>query len=516
MTLGSHDIGGLLVHRLMNHTLEEAIQRFTSAGFDYMTATLHAQGALREVARELLSTQRVPAPLAFVGMTSAGKSSLINTLIGAQIAPADTRELSAGVLTCQHTLGGPHTYLHGTPEDGSMSGMLHHKSISDAHLYLSTHLHKRRIRRGQTGTAGDEMPRVRVDLDLSILAEFLKIDEAWGLTVRDLPGLRTVDDEMSAAAMREGLAGSICVVVLNYASIYAREQQQAIAEMLRDQRPKLSGPPILVLNRVDLRTLTDQKSPKDVAEELGCVWSDWLRETVTCLPISSNLLSAARLLGSARQSQTLTSQEQAKNLGQTALKSLGELDRKTRSRVWDLWDCIEDGEQLSLEDARWLGALCMKASGGSVLQEYLSTRIRESMSDSPLITRLRDMSQREHVHPSIERQQRATNAVVHVLSGMMYSDDEAHVYERRLISLLSRDYCSRFAPEVQPPELTEVTIEEALQPLREVEWTLSESQWILDACELIMAADTLARESELVYFARVRELLPTLNDDEGY
>ena len=502
----------------MNHALEEALQQFTSAGFDYMTATLHAQGALRKLARELLSAQSVPAPLAFVGMTSAGKSSLINTLIGAQVAPADTRELSAGVLTCQHTLSGTYTYLHGTPEDDSMSGLLHHSSISDANLYLSTHLHKRRIRRGQTGATRDEMPRVSVDLDLSKLADFLEVDEAWGLTVRDLPGLRMVDDEMSAAAMREGLDGSICMVVLNYAAIYAREQQQAIAEMLRDQRSKLSGPPILILNRVDLRTLTDQKSPQDVADERASVWSEWLEERVTCLPISSNLLSAARLLVSAPRADALAVQEQvqAKDLGRTALETLGKLDRKTRRRVRELWDEIEDGEGLSPEDARWLGALCMNASGGSALQEQLSTRIVKSMSDSTLTTRLQEISQREYARPSIERQRRATNAVVHVLAGMMYSDDEAHVLEQRLISLLSRDYCTRFAPDSQPPELTEVTVEDALQPLQEVEWTHSEARWVLDACELIMAADTLARESELDYLSRVRELLPTLNVDELY
>jgi hypothetical protein len=157
---------------------------------------------------------------------------------------------------------------------------------------------------------------------------------------------------------------------------------------------------------------------------------------------------------------------------------------------------VEDRIALSSSDRLWLGALCLKAGGGFALRDALRSRLEAEQRVSPLHYFFREIAQRGQVGRKIGTQRRFVAAVVLALSAIMYADDEVHENEHRLVARLSRDYCDRFAPDVQPPEPGSVGWSEVESRIRALQWTEAETRWLLEACELVMAADSIQRERE--------------------
>lgn len=515
MSRRSEHIASVLAYSHLHAAVEAAVDHFRAAGFDEGAAASHAEGTLRLLARELLCPPLVPPPIALVGTTSAGKSSLVNALLGADLAPVDTRELSAGLLVVRHGLGDTRAWVHGAPHDEALSGLTSHARPAGAGLHIASLLHALRLGRQEATSEHRAPPSVDVDTDLTSLARLLGLSTPAGLELRDLPGLRTTDDEANAQTIARGARGAICVIVSSYTAVHATEEQDRLGELLATSRS--SGPPapapVLLLNRADERSPTDEPSLTALASQQGAQWSERLGVELDAIVTSSQLLRVAAALSAPPPTdpQEATAQRAwAQQLGARALARLGDLAQPERRRARALWDRAEDGEALPLDERAWLADVCLTASGGRALASALRARLQASASPSPLQHLLREAAQRGGSARPLELQRRAATAVSAALAAIMHADGEAHARERRMVARLSRDYCERFAPDTQPPEPEESAPgwEAVEAALRGVQWTSAETRWLRRSCELVMAADTIQRPQEREALARIDGCLP--------
>jgi hypothetical protein len=510
MSQRSERIAALLAFSHLQGAVEAAVEHFRAAGFDEGAAASHAQGTLRQLARALSGPASVPPPLAIVGTTCAGKSSLVNALLGVDLAPVDTRELSAGVLSIRHGVGETRTWTHGTPSDEAMGGLARHAAPEDAGLHIEALLHARRIERAAGGQPKRLPPAVDVEADLTSLAQLLGLPSPAGLEVRDLPGLRTVDDEANARTITKSARDAVVVVVTSYTAVHASEEQDHLGELLREARtPGRDGPaPLLLLNRADERAPTDSPSLEALASQQADQWSASLGVRVEPIVTSSQLLRVGAALRAPPPTDPVRAAEQgewARQLGERPLKRLGALAKSDRRRVRAIWDGAEDGEPLRLEDRAWLAAACLAASGGDALSRGLRERLLAGARPSPLHHFLREAAHRGGQARPLAVQRRAARAVSVALAAVMYADGEAHPRELRMVARLSRDYCERFAPDTQPPEPgpQAPAWPEVQAALGAVQWTSAEARWVRRACELVMAADTIQRPQERDALARI-------------
>jgi len=201
--------------------------------------------------------------LATVGTTSAGKSTLLNGLMGRRLCPMDNQEMSAGLLTITQATAwnlqiknGPAPSFAEATEEG-VYALLHER------MRLAVHARKERR---EDATRADAPPfaeyRVRAPLFPGQPSHVFQqsVGEDIGLTLFDLPGLRKVDDLENLEIIQRQVRRSFSLVTINYTALHSREERHELLKEVRETVQNLRTPlslVIFVLNRVDERTSED-------------------------------------------------------------------------------------------------------------------------------------------------------------------------------------------------------------------------------------------------------------------
>lgn len=153
---------------------------------------------LEEAAAKL---QHPALRIAMIGTTSSGKSTLVNGLIGRQIAPMDAAELSAGVL---HLVHAERKRLH-IKEPQAENGQpladlwraVDEYDLADQDMYdrIRNQVFKVYHERKETRTL--PVPEVRVEGPLlpACSQQLLALPEGVGVEIFDLPGLNSTHDQ---------------------------------------------------------------------------------------------------------------------------------------------------------------------------------------------------------------------------------------------------------------------------------------------------------------------------------
>jgi len=204
--------------------------------------------------------QKPRLKLAFVGTTSAGKSTLVNGLIGEEIAPMERGQMSAGVLRIQN---GKDMVMevHETKnmEWGKGRYDVHSaKDIYDKNMEIMEKYHN-------AEKENVEAPRIDITLPIApknggIPSSMIEIPDGIELELIDLPGLKTVLDQLNLKVIQDNLVGAFNLIVMNYSNTdddkikaLLEEIKKTVGSICRNKNALL-----FILNRVDEKAVRDK------------------------------------------------------------------------------------------------------------------------------------------------------------------------------------------------------------------------------------------------------------------
>lgn len=228
-------------------------------------------------ARHLLArlhdaTTRLSTPsltLATIGTTSAGKSTVLNAMIGRALAPMRQGETSAGTLTVGHsTTAKARLVIAPTPGAAWECGAW--EEITDDEV-------RERVDRAMTAyfearkkDLTIQAPDVRIDAGIlpGNWRELLDLPANVGIEFIDLPGLNSVNDRANLRVIQSRVKQAACLVVLDYTET-DREKRKELLQQLSETVQAFGGRTdtlAFVLNRVDLRNAGEEPVALRLAE----------------------------------------------------------------------------------------------------------------------------------------------------------------------------------------------------------------------------------------------------------
>jgi GTPase SAR1 family protein len=204
------------------------------------------------VARSIAELDRPQFPVAFVGTTKAGKSTFVNAFIGRRLAPMEAEEMSAGLLRISEG-----DWSVAVERGAPISCVANERAIYDALKASMSAVVASRRTRAENEVVAQPIYAVTGPLFPSLPQhEFQKESAkgAIGLTVFDLPGLRTTKDPENQAVIREQIKRAFSIVLIDRNSLFNIETQVKLLEELRELVADLGGDismMVFLLNKVD-------------------------------------------------------------------------------------------------------------------------------------------------------------------------------------------------------------------------------------------------------------------------
>jgi hypothetical protein len=193
--------------------------------------------------------------IAMIGTTSSGKSTVLNSLIAQQIAPIDSAEKSAGILTVKHSSTSKLVieYTDGTTKEV--------ESLSNEEIYSELNSimvnHKNSSEKEKILKLAVSVPLLPAcDLDLLGLPTSMKVEFI------DLPGMNTALEKNNLAAIQKTLEQAFPIIIINYEYVNKHDEKALFDELKRTVESfgidtKLL---IFILNKCDLHSELDKKN----------------------------------------------------------------------------------------------------------------------------------------------------------------------------------------------------------------------------------------------------------------
>jgi len=234
-----------------------------------------------QVAQE--ATDKLASPtfrIATIGTTSSGKSTAVNALIGRRIAPIDSGEMSAGILTFAHH---PHhsRLIIETTHDAEKWPSGTKENLSDVEIYnqlksLMGHYHAQKKTNPNLTT-----PSIRVEVPLMpmLRPELLELPTNVQFELIDLPGLKSVNDANLKVIQKIIKEYTFSLVILDYTQAFDEEKSERLFRELKDISDILNKRTDLMMfitNKVDANTSDDRPLAekltglaKDISQKIG-------------------------------------------------------------------------------------------------------------------------------------------------------------------------------------------------------------------------------------------------------
>lgn len=199
--------------------------------------------------------------IATVGTTSSGKSTILNAMIGRDIAPSDVDEMSAGILTFTPSETENQLIISPSPENYWSGGSYNNMSDEEMNkkIYEVFKVYKTKKVNNRSCTA----PQIEVR------GTFLwnKYLESFGLPSEvkfrfiDLPGLRKEKGDQKNLKVIQDVIGDVkplCILAMDYSQLAHPEALDVLLGELSETVKNLSGSTdsiIFLLNKVDTHTV---------------------------------------------------------------------------------------------------------------------------------------------------------------------------------------------------------------------------------------------------------------------
>ena len=334
--------------------------------------------------------------IATVGTTSSGKSTILNAMIGREIAPTDQDELSAGILTFTPSETENKLIISPSPQ-GYWPGR-EYEDLSDKEMYdkifeVFTKYKNHKINR-----------RVCTAPQIEVIGTFLwnKYLKLFGLPddvkfrFIDLPGLRRDKGDQKNLKIIQGVIENVkplCILAMDYYQLAHPEALEILLGELSETVKNLSGSTesiIFLLNRVDLHTVGGattleeniEKFRRRVIDKLSTELPECNFENIEIIPFTGILYNNAQL-SIGLQNFAIDTQIQAdpnrlRILNENCAGILCKGNREIRSFYRGIEDDIIDEVPLCSENIAKLLEYSYNLSNADTLLAELKNRITDS------------------------------------------------------------------------------------------------------------------------------------------
>jgi hypothetical protein len=235
--------------------------------------------------------------IATIGTTSAGKSTLVNGLIGRKIAPMDAAELSAGIL---HLVHSQHSRLQiKKPDKGGSWQGIDQSNWDDKRIYDHVRENVFKVYHKDKETQTISVPEVRIEGSLLPAAwtGLLELPAGVGIEIYDLPGLNSIADKDNLKVIQDHLKQCFSLVVMNYTHTDSSNRSELLKQV-KNVVEALGGKTdamLFVLNGVNLRNETDDPLEQRLADFSSAIQKELrLSEKPKIMPINAQALFYAQ------------------------------------------------------------------------------------------------------------------------------------------------------------------------------------------------------------------------------
>jgi predicted GTPase len=335
--------------------------------------------------------------IATIGTTSAGKSTLVNGLIGRQIAPMDAGEMSAGILHLVHS-DKRHLKIEAVK---NLWEKVDAANVDDTNVYEHVREKVFKIYHEAKQTQTIPVPTIRVEGELlpAAWSDLLQLPAGVNVEFFDLPGLNNINDKDNFKVIQNYLEQCFSLVVMNYLHTDSASRAELFKEVKKivDALGGKTDAMIFVLNAVDSRSENDDSLEDRIKEFANAIQKELkLKETPNIIPVSARALFYAQCTwgwNSPISGEPTTDKKfqvsQLKKFSIDCAKFLKE-HRKHSNEVknWlrDIEDAIDDNddisnELLSTENLKLWVEWTWQHSGGLNLWGALRQRVNDRFSE---------------------------------------------------------------------------------------------------------------------------------------
>jgi GTPase SAR1 family protein len=208
---------------------------------------------LDAISRLLANLQTPTLKIVTTGTTSSGKSTLVNLLCGAEIVPVAVQEMSAGLVTIEHSKRKA-IYIDRTPNALWDCGDWYHPSDREIYDRLSAVMNSY-LQAKERGLNNIGYPQIRIEYPLRLLSKNsrLKLPQGVQLKIIDLPGLSHQEDRENLSLIKT-CDRALFLVTYNSAET-DREKTKLLLQSVLEQLQivsSLSNSILFLFNRIDV------------------------------------------------------------------------------------------------------------------------------------------------------------------------------------------------------------------------------------------------------------------------
>ena len=333
--------------------------------------------------------------IATVGTTSSGKSTILNAMIGRDIAPSDVDEMSAGILTFTPSETENQLIISPSPEGywpgrsyNNMSDEEMNKKICEVfNVYKEKKVNK----------------RICTAPQIEVRGTFLwnKYLESFGLPSEvkfrfiDLPGLRKEKGDQKNLKVIQDVIGDVkplCILAMDYSRLADPEALEVLLGELSETVKNLSGSTdsiIFLLNKVDTHTVGGtttleeniEKFRKRVIDKLSTELPKYEFDNIKIIPFIGIMYNNAQL---SIGINTYFDDFQANQHYLSVLyKNCNNVFENVKDDdIYDFYDSLRSklrrNSLMPTPDTQKLVKYCYALSGADKLLEELNIRIKDS------------------------------------------------------------------------------------------------------------------------------------------
>lgn len=372
----------------------------------YSSADVFGDEAIQKRRQEFWATyreavERLKTPnfrIATIGTTSSGKSTIVNALMGRRVAPIESGEMSAGVLSLQHSLD-RRLVIEATPGAIWETGEWTDLSDEDFYRRIQQVMHAYHQARQKKEYVAPQV-KAYVPLLPACDSSLLALPEGVGVEFLDLPGLKSVQDRANLEVIQQQVSKAFSLVALDYGQVDEQQRQRLLGELKQvvEYMGGRTESMIFILNRVDQRGADDlpleqrlEKLQGEIQEALG------LPELPDVIPFKARLLYYAQCAWGTNPlstSSSISPEERTELLKKMFLDCAAVFEEKSmEDEDLELWllklkKDLRRGTPIDDEKTRKIMRYAFEWSGGEKLWSCFRERLRESFAELVLMPAL--------------------------------------------------------------------------------------------------------------------------------
>jgi GTP-binding protein EngB required for normal cell division len=371
---------------------------------------LTTAGLVAEIDHSLEGLRTPTFRMVPVGVTNAGKSTLIGSIIGRDLLPRGSGEVSRGVLRFIHAPGEFSVQEVFSPGEEGGEDVVKSVPLRDGletpDEKIAAYLKEKMVTFSESGAReGEQFPRVEIRTPMlpGVWRTMFELPPEVSFEVADVPGLNSTDNnDHNLAIIQEEVRGSFCLFVLDW-NTTDKERDEMLLQTVKDMLEATGADResvIFVINKFDALTRDDLKA--DIERRLNSFRATLrrglaLREDPEIITMSSLTWFYGQVAWgpSPLDDAPVAAPAVRARMLEGLVADSGTIRKLPKGDARRLWfrDKIEDGSPDELTDddlRRLLNEIIYPESGAALFRERIADRVRRrcaSLVIRPVVSR---------------------------------------------------------------------------------------------------------------------------------